>query len=857
MKKVLLLCACWPFCVEAQEVQPVLSPDYQALIRADSGVAFKNKLLDTTHDMRRATLRYSASRFTSLRIRKIDVSNNKEVTFIPAKERSLLLGGNATIIMGIQQPGRVPATQNEYVQGRSSGGRLRWQGAETGDPFSFGPSIHSLVFDGSNYIYDVNGRLIPAADAGDADYKKAAPYNNGILRTGAYTSNSVTLFTRYRSSYKNIITTSLRAGQTKEQTIVRGNNNRMNNLAVTLDGRLNRLIISGNYSLRQEKADHSNRAGFLNRVYQNSLITPVSFSNKQGSRVNGIQRSYNPLADNPSFLLNDEGHAFRQKQQVFSYSADYRNRKVRIKLTQGADIRSEFANEGYPAGSSGFPAGIAFSRNATFRSYTINPLASYDFNFGRDAGYRGMFSLNYIFNKSTASIHYPFSHTDYRYKRVRHELSSGVSAYFYERKHNAWLQLSNNIYLSGTSNRNNFFLPSVSGFFQKNELFGTPRFWAKVNASFNRYNGELPLSSSFAGYSLLRYQTSEVRHYLPADEAIRYNNIDPIRYNEFNTGIELSYNNRYRLNVSWYLKQTRDDVIPLATSTGAFALENLAAHRNKGLEIQLSNDPWLFKTRKYGLANTISFVRNRSKVTDVKYGYNNMPVAGFKDVYKTLSTGQPLGVITGSRWLRNSNGDKIIGTDGFPLVDPTPGIIGDPTPDFTIKLNQHFSFKERWFLSIDWQWNKGGDVWNGTAAMLDYLGRSATSAEQRGITNYVFTGVQVSGGHNTIPVSFYDPAKPVEQNRWVRYGASGVAESYIQPADCIRIQNISITYKPLMRKKIRELSFSLNAGNIMLWSAYKGADPEQLLFNNPGNTGLDFFNLPSVRSFSISSSIQF
>lgn len=858
MKRLLILCAGWPFLIEAQEVNPVLSPDYQALIRKDSATANKRRLIDSTHDMRQAVLRYKDYYYNNLSFRKIHANKKNELVFTPLRQRSLLFGGNATVIMGMQQPAKGPATQKEFVQGRSVGGKLLWQGPETGELLCFGPSIHSMVYDGSSYVYDINGRLIPTADAGDGNYQKAAPYNNSILRTGAYVSNAIALFARYKNNYRDIITTSFRAGQSKEQTIIRGNDNKANDFSVTIDGKPNNnFSLTGIYSFRQEKADHSNRAGFLSRAYQSSLTTPVSFSNNQGLRINGAQRSYSPSADNALFLLDNDDHLFRQQQHMAGFTADYRFSRVKVKLLQSAEIRSERSHEGYQPGTAGFAAGMPFSRIATHRSYTLNPSASFDFQFGEYNRQRGLVYLNYICNSSSTSIDYPFSHKDHRYTRFRQEASMAVSSFFTLDQLTGGIQLSNNFYCSNTSNKNAFFLPGIAIHAQQYRIFGIQQLWGKVFFSYNRYNSELPLSSSFAGYSLLRYNAGETRQYLPSDEVISYKNVNPVRHGEFNAGIEISFYNRYRFSGNWYSKETVDDIIPLFIPAAGFELNNAASYRNRGIELQFSNEPWIFKTKKFGIGNTISFVRNRNKVTAVQPGYNNIPVAGFRDVYKTLVKGQPLGVISGSRWLRNEANEMIIGADGFPLVNPTPGIIGDPTPDFTVKLNQYFSFKERWSLSIDWQWNKGGDIWNGTAAMLDYLGRSAGSAEQRGITGYVFNGVQAGGGHNTIPVSFYNAAAPVEQNRWVRYGPSGVAESYIQPADCIRIQNISITYKPLMRKKIKELAFSINAGNILLWSAYKGADISQLTYNIPGTAGLDFFNLPAVRSFSISSSIQF
>lgn len=119
-------------------------------------------------------------------------------------------------------------------------------------------------------------------------------------------------------------------------------------------------------------------------------------------------------------------------------------------------------------------------------------------------------------------------------------------------------------------------------------------------------------------------------------------------------------------------------------------------------------------------------------------------------------------------------------------------IIADPTPDFVMKFNHNFTYK-RFSLDINWEWRKGGQVWNGTEAVLDYYGRSYTSGEERNIKNYVFEGVHSDGNTNQIPVDFYDPGRSVRENRWSRYGYPGVAENYIQKADYVRINNISLS----------------------------------------------------------------
>ena len=85
------------------------------------------------------------------------------------------------------------------------------------------------------------------------------------------------------------------------------------------------------------------------------------------------------------------------------------------------------------------------------------------------------------------------------------------------------------------------------------------------------------------------------------------------------------------------------------------------------------------------------------------------PVAGFRNVNKVLAQGQPLGAITGSTYLRDENNNRVIGPDGFPLVDHTPSVIGNPFPDFIAKLTHSFTWKSLSF-NFDMEWKKGSEV---------------------------------------------------------------------------------------------------------------------------------------------------
>ena len=308
------------------------------------------------------------------------------------------------------------------------------------------------------------------------------------------------------------------------------------------------------------------------------------------------------------------------------------------------------------------------------------------------------------------------------------------------------------------------------------------------------------------------------------------------------------------LAAEYFSRKTFDDVFPVFEGNN-LVLKNLADHTYNGYEVNFNYDN-VFFGRDFKMSNKASFFKYRDVVDRVNSGYNNLAISGFADIYKTLSEGQVLGSVMGSYFERNADGNLIIDEFGYPKKALGLKIISDPTPDFVMKFMHSFNYK-MFSLDINWEWKKGGQVWNGTQAVLNYYGRSQTSADQRNIKNYVFDGVNSNGNVNHIPVDFCNPNLDVTENRWSRYGYLGVAEDYIQKSDYVRINDISLTAKFTVGSFQRALGITLYVNNIFLWQANNGVDSNQNFYDFDNSRGLDFFNLPSYKTFGCSVSFKF
>ncbi len=830
-----------------QEVKPVISSDYLSLINSDSLLDKRN---DTTPASKKSWILKQPYPYI-FPVKEIKLHHDN-ASIVAAKNRYLFLAGNYTSGAALENVNAMPKLQNKYAQGRSINRIPTWQGPETGELFNYGPSLKALEYDGSAYPYDVNGRLV---NTGAGIGEKATAYGNSVFRTGYLLSNSFSLIGNSRHNYSPPDWLfSFRASKSKEATVLGTNDNTQGSYSASLERYFHSISVSGGYTYFTSHFSDGNRAGFLNRVYQNSLLTPASFDNTQGYLLaNGKQRSYSNSTDNPGFLLTDNGRGLDRTQQTGNLSVQKKYGYFTFSAVSSIDAVDENSNEPLKPGTAYFAAGQTLNRKQNDRHYNLDVSALYNVRYGT-YHFQSVAKINYVYNDDKINIAYLPAAANYNYKRASNDASVAYNTTYEKNYVSASFNAGDKFYTSTTTNERKYFLPDLSGFVRFNDLFDYT-VNAKLISTYNVFYSEPVMYNSYALYALTQLAPQDAFKFTPVTEVQSYNNLQPIRHSEFTTKLELTYEYKINLNADMFIRKTVNEVFPVYQN-GALVLKNLADTRFTGLELQLELWGLTKYYSKFSMHHCISFYKWNNEVTRVETGLDNIPVAGFANVHKTIIKGQPLGVIVGNSYARDGNGNIVIGSDGFPAVNNNLSVIGNPVPDFTLKFSHYFYWKN-FACVIDWEYKKGGDVWNGTQAILDYYGRSATTGAERNYSGYIFAGVNQNGRPNNIAVKFYDASLPVEENRWTRYGYTGVAESYIQKADAIRIHHFSIGYVINFKKYLQRIQLTAYADNLVIWSAYKGADANQQLFGQPGSQGLDFFNLPSNKSFGVNASIQF
>ncbi|MBP2616723.1 hypothetical protein [Chryseobacterium jejuense] len=827
--------------VEKKNVQEIYSKTYDSLVSRKNQDQFSIENAPTV-------LNNDSDRYFS-GVRKLKQTKDSTYILKEQKEWTLLLNGGFTSSLDVKSHNALPATQNGYVQGRSNSGNLVWNGPDTNEMFSFGPDISTLAFDGLPYQYDQNGRLVPLTDG----RKQALGYRNNLFKTMVGYNNQLTINTIIKQGYKDKFRFSLDLGQHKNQLYFIDQFNLNNSIKTKLNMDLGGYLMKFSFNYEDNKATNTNRTGLFNRAYQNSLLTPISFSNAQQIFLdNGRQRSYSQYADNPTFLfVQDKKYRYKNRQRQFGFNADKTFGNLKLNIVQSYESNFLWNLDQYQPSTYGFHNGITNEREQNNRLYYSNIQGKYELG---NYNFKNVFSLNFILNDIKSDVYNSLINKKYIYQRTSQDYIFNYNMEIKSSDFDADFNLGNSFYISNTSNKNNYWLPKATGYLRFKDIFEWYNYEFKITGSYTHLSSEPEITRSYASYASTLLKTENYYHYFPVHEVESFKGLSNINTKEWKIGGKLSYGYYISIEGEYFNRKSNDDVFPVFEKN-QLKLKNMADHTYSGYELNFAYER-LYLRSDFFMTNKISFFKYKDIVDRVMPGYNNNAIVGFQDIYKSLAEGEVLGAVRGSYFERNPNGQLIIDDSGFPRKADGMKIIADPTPDFVMKFNHNLTYR-RWTLDINWEWKKGGQIWNGTQAVLDYYGRSYDSGEERNIKNYVFQGVLMNGNNNQTPVDFYDPHQNVHENRWSRYGYLGVAENYVQKADHIRINNISLSTSFPLNNSQRSMKITFYVDNIMLWRANKGVDSNQNFYDADNGRGLDFFNLPSFKTFGCIVSFKF
>jgi hypothetical protein len=821
------------------------------------------------------TPRYSGTAPNAADIRAIKrIGNQYYLRRYPSGE-SAAFDVQFTTSIGIEKITQLPALQNDFAQGRPQGGKLEWRGPDQQEIFSWGPLLRTLEFDGEIYPFDQHGKLTPA---GTGNGVAAVAYPSlTLFRTGVANTNELKLLRRTRrdGQLQFVAETQNRHG------VIPGTSyNRYNFLLSARKIQLHdNLSIGSSVNYNQSRGQLLPRGANTASIVGSILRTPVSFDNGNGLNSkaayenpnayflsDGSMRSHAPgLIDNPYALVSALPDEENLRRMIGSADLNYSHGHFSLIGSLTYDHQINESTFGIPIYFSGYPEGRITHRQD--RQTAINSGITTGYSFIMN---RSNLKMNLTFqnqhlerdlDRKDGFRFQPDEHLSYEagdssvnrvrsiVRNVQEILFNGVFNY-----HGILnFKFSNRAYFSTTAESGAYrnFFPGAGLRIDLSDIIQiNPRISIFSSASRNIQEGSL-LYSDWAYASTHMSAASYSSHY-EASELLFPDGLSPETEQKFESGLDFQHRN-IDFSMTYYNNVTKDFIIPVHNGL-EFEMRNAATIRNEGFQIKAGYERNYWSEVNYGIS--VIWEKYNNQVLDLTGSEDFLPIAGFNGIQTVLAEGKPVGTIYGSTWKRNEAGQKIIGADGFPLVDLQPRAIGNPLPDWKLAWNgfvSAYGLK----LSFAFEYRHGGQIYNGTQAALDYTGRSIKSGTERSITNYVFEGVTEAGNVNTTPVTFSDPGRPIEENRWVRYGFSGVGEEYIEDASMLRLTDLSLSYSILRRNRsINEIRVALIGQNLLLVTPYSGVDPASKLFNYANGSGLDLFNQPSTRSYSLQITIK-
>jgi len=785
------------------------------------------------------------------RIKAIQVDNSKVQLTYFKPDIFLEAGVNNTSIYRFIKKSNLFQTQSTFTQGRPINNNLTWQGPETNEIFSFGPSIGSLSFNSNNpSIYDNNGSL----EANNT--KPTKPYSNQVFSTSL--TNKIHNYFKIFNQHK-LYQLDLNYNTNKDVF----NQEQNNYLGADFNFRTKDKKVNWNVTASYTKAkDYINNVnGLQNKIVFSNYITPVSFQNNQGTTLpSGQQRSFSSSNyNNPLWLLekNNNYHTannFRTSLENDLDLWDDSSLKTIIGFTHNNNKQSFWLPQ----------QTIGFSNQKNTQKTIKNQLFYLNSELKcRDIIDSNQFKLDFSssFSLNRESLHYNFNNfsTQEVITHSNNKTTTNFSNQFeLEYDYHNSLVIQNHTFYSSVQ-EDKWLQPSINLKLSSKSLFYSyGRFFreATLNLKYYKSYSDTPIYYSNKSHNSLLLTSSEFQDYTENNDLFIHKNLslESKEAFEIGAGIELLRNSLV-LGFNYFSENHNNSIFPIVNGN-SFQLENVANSSNKGFEARIEGHTHLYKKLSY--KGAISFSKNKTKVTQLYQNRTIVPIAGFSTTSNNLIEGQPAGVIVGSAYLRDNSNNIVIGPDGFPLVDPNPKIIGDPTPEFTIGFTNSLKLKN-WTLDFTIDAQKGGDVWNGSQNVLNYHGVSQESAYLRNVSNYVFNGVLTNGSANTTPVSFASPNNSVHENRRVRYGFEGIAEEAITDGSYLNLKSISLSYKTYNFSKkqfLKELKFSLFAENLFTLSKFNGAAPYSSLFDNNSANGLNLFNNPLVSTIGLQVNVK-
>lgn len=882
-----------------------------------SNVAFSNRAIDLNpDDIESVTILKGPAATALYGIRAangaIVITTKKGQT--AARERINVTFSATT---SLEEVNKLPEMQMKFIQGM--GGIIRQPGSN--EPRSWGASIDTLYWDlQSPNKFDKNGNIVGKyfvdSVANPSRFKKFEPYDNvnNFFVTGMTNTQNLSMAggTDFGSFYLSI-------SNSKSFGVVPLTSFSRQSIRFNGEARISsKLKASGNISYTNSGGRRAQQGSNISGVMLGLLRTPISFDNSNGHGKeaynyedafmfpDGTQRNYRGGGgyDNPYWTIVKSPFFDDVDRFIGNIQLNYFfNQNIDLTYRLGADIYFDKRRQEFAINSRAFPAGQIFNHEIYSNDLTSDLILTFNYNLTDDLVGKLIVGNN-LYQSLGSSLYtqgdglivpdfYHISNTTSQI--VRQSRGTLRRLGFYgdlSLDYQEWLyfngSLRNDMSTTLPKDNNSFWYGqgSVSVVFTnlfKNAFEGTFFNFGKLRFNYAIVGKDAPMYATTTPFIQAAYADGYTNGVsfpfngqvgFVSGDVLGNDKLRPEKTTSWEIGLNLAlFNNIVSLDLTYYNSVSKDQIfsVPIARSTGYFAtVFNAGQISNKGFEAVLNITP--LNTADWRWDINLNFSTNKNMVDELYEGIDNIFLGGFAGASVRIVAGKPYGSIFGFGWVRDpQTGEVVINDDpnseeyGFPILDMNnEKAFGSSNPDWLLGFRNSISWKDL-TLSFLIDIKKGGKMWNGTRSALYYFG-THKETENR---NYkkVFTGVKghfdengnlVVSGKNDIQVT-------IDQN-WLALGnGNGFfgsnTEDFVEDAGWVRLRELSLSYK-LPKSIVGYTPFSnvvltFTGRNLWLSTKYKGVDPETNLMGAYSAQGLEYFNMPGVRSYNFTITVDF
>ena len=538
-----------------------------------------------------------------------------------------------------------------------------------------------------------------------------------------------------------------------------------------------------------------------------------------------------------------------------------------------ADYQYKFGAYSFqPSNSSQFTAQLLGTYNITFaEDYTLNILAGAEYKENNSlsaqmAGQRFMLEGDfYSFMNIDPESFTTSTGTDYN--MTMSHTRKNKFGYFGELRfdYKGMAQVSATARYDGSSTLRQvdctYFYPSVTAGLIFSELFKIQNDWfsyGKLRGNWAKVGKDAPLyrfSESFKNWEVFPDGGWGVN---PVNAVAKF--LEPEMTSSWEVGADLRFfDSRTRLDVAWYSTTVDNQIVQVRVSPSSGTIvqtRNEGSIENKGLELTLAQD--ILRMKDFDWTVTANFSFNRGKVRSLPDQLTEIQGTQYGDVFPTAYLHGSTTALSGKDYEMTPDGQIICDENGYPIISAAKGIlIGNREPDFLLGLGSSFRWKDL-TVSFLFDGRCGGDVYNYTRRGLNSSGMESLLSKYRN-HEILIKGVvaQPDGSYapNTTPV--------ILDSNFINNYYNVVSSNFIEDGSYIRLSYVTVGYdfSKFLKKgcPIKGLKLSATGRILFLFSHYSGSDP-QILAGTGGGTGsagIDYYSVPSTRSFNFSLSATF